>query len=52
MACFQIIIQLLIRLSASYSSYDIKILHGIEYEIEGLNQDISYYLTIISSNLE
>ena len=29
-----------------------KILHGIEYEIEGLNQDISYYLTIISSNLE
>ena len=29
-----------------------KILHGIEYEIEGLNQDISYYITIISGNLE
>ena len=29
MACFQIIIQLLIRLLASFSSYDIKMLHGI-----------------------
>ena len=42
MACFQIIIQLLIRLLASFSSYDIKMLHGIWYKIGGLNQKISY----------
>ena len=42
MAWFWIIIQLLIRLSASFSSCDIKMLHGIWYEIGGLNQEISY----------
>ena len=34
MACFLVIIQLLIRLSASFSSYDIRILHGIWYKLE------------------
>ena len=34
MACFQIIIQLLIRFLASFSSYDIKMLHGIWYKLE------------------
>ena len=42
MAFFQIIIQLLIRLWASFSSYNIKMLHGIWYKIGGLNQKISY----------
>ena len=34
MAWFWPIIQLLIRLSASFSSYDIKMLHGIWYKLE------------------
>ena len=34
MAWFWTIIQLLIRLSASFSSYDIKMLHGIWYKLE------------------
>ena len=34
MAWFWTIIQLLIRLSASFSSYDIKMLHGILYKLE------------------
>ena len=42
MAWFWTIIQLLIRLSASFSSCDIKMLHGIWYKIGGLNQEISY----------
>ena len=42
MAWFRKIIQLLIRFSASFFSYDIKMLHGIWYEIGGLNQEISH----------
>ena len=42
MACFQIIIQLLIRLLAYFCIYGGKILLGISVEIEGLNQEISY----------
>ena len=40
---FQIIIQLLIRLLASFCIYGGKILLGISVEIEGLNQQISYW---------
>ena len=43
MACFQIIIQLLIRLLASFCIYGGTILLGIWVEIEGLNQEISYW---------
>ena len=39
---FLTIIQLLIRLSATFSSCDIKMLHGIWYKIGGLNQEKSY----------
>ena len=42
MACFQIIIQLLIRLMASFCIYGGKILLGISVVIEGLNQQIFY----------
>ena len=42
MAWFWTNIQLLIRLSASFSSCDIKMLHGIWYKIGGLNHKISY----------
>ena len=42
MASFWTIIQLLIRLSASFSSCDTKMLHRIWYKIGGLNQEISY----------
>ena len=43
MACFQIIIQLLIRLLASFCIYGGKISLGIWVEIEGLNQQMSYW---------
>ena len=43
MAWFWTIIQLLNRLSASFSSCDIKMLHWIWYKIGGLNQGISYW---------
>ena len=42
MAWFWTIIQLLICLSASFRSCGMKMLHGIWYEIGGLNQEISY----------
>ena len=43
MAWFWTIIQLLIRLPTFYWSYGIKMLYGIWFEIEGLNQEISYW---------
>ena len=61
MACFQIIIQLLIRLLASFCINGGKILFGISVEIEGLNQEISYsnllnldtgYFKGVSSHIE
>ena len=42
MAWFWTIIQLLIHFTVSFSSCDIKMLHGIWYKIGGLNQQISY----------
>ena len=42
MACFQIFIQLLIRLLAYFCIYGGKIILGISVESEGLNQEISY----------
>ena len=43
MAWFWTIIQLLIRLPAFYWSYGIKMLYEIWLEMEGLNQEISYW---------
>ena len=43
MACFQIIMQLLIRLLASFCIYGGQISLGIWVEIEGLHQQISYW---------
>ena len=42
MARFWTIIQLFIHFTVSFSSSDIKMLHGIWYKIGGLNQEISY----------
>ena len=42
MASFWTIIQLLIHFTVSFSSSDIKMLHGMWYKIGGLNQQISF----------
>ena len=43
MRCFLTNIQLLIHSSAYFWSYGIKMLHGIWYEIKGLNHEMSYW---------